>query len=163
MWLCVCVSQCLVWDYDSRGKHDFIGEFYTSFREMQKISSGNKVSEEGGRKAEESRAQTAYFTNPSDMTLISPRWISLRVSGGAADVWTVWRTIIHLCLALPQVTWDCVNPKYKQKKRNYKNSGLVILSDLKVHVLLLYSLSIDFTTCRRIIRRGLITYSSQEY
>lgn len=42
----VCVSQCLVWDYDSRGKHDFIGEFYTSFREMQKISSGNKVSEE---------------------------------------------------------------------------------------------------------------------
>lgn len=41
----VFVTQCLVWDYDSRGKHDFIGEFYTSFREMQKISSGNKVSE----------------------------------------------------------------------------------------------------------------------
>lgn len=40
----VCASQCLVWDYDSRGKHDFIGEFYTTFREMQKISSGNKVS-----------------------------------------------------------------------------------------------------------------------
>uniref|UniRef100_A0A3P8VI97 Copine 7 n=1 Tax=Cynoglossus semilaevis TaxID=244447 RepID=A0A3P8VI97_CYNSE len=69
----LCVQQCLVWDYDSRGKHDFIGEFYTTFREMQKISSGNKV------------------------------------------------------------TWDCVNPKYKQKKRNYKNSGLVILSDLKLH------------------------------
>lgn len=28
--------------------------------------------------------------------------------------------------------WDCVNPKYKQKKRNYKNSGVVILSELKV-------------------------------
>lgn len=40
----VCASQCLVWDYDSRGKHDFIGEFYTTFRELQKISSGNKVS-----------------------------------------------------------------------------------------------------------------------
>uniref|UniRef100_A0AAQ6IF98 Copine VII n=1 Tax=Anabas testudineus TaxID=64144 RepID=A0AAQ6IF98_ANATE len=75
--LCSCDEdrklKCLVWDYDSRGKHDFIGEFFATFREMQKISSGNKV------------------------------------------------------------TWDCVNPKYKQKKRNYKNSGVVILNDLKLH------------------------------
>uniref|UniRef100_A0A8C6SV19 Copine VII n=1 Tax=Neogobius melanostomus TaxID=47308 RepID=A0A8C6SV19_9GOBI len=75
--LCSCDEdrklKCLVWDYDSRGKHDYIGEFYTNFREMQKFSGGNKV------------------------------------------------------------TWDCVNPKYKQKKRNYKNSGVVILRDLKLH------------------------------
>lgn len=75
--LCSCDEErklkCLVWDHDSRGKHDFIGEFYATFREMQKISGGNKVS------------------------------------------------------------WDCVNPKYKQKKRNYKNSGVVILTDLKLH------------------------------
>uniref|UniRef100_A0A8C5HML3 Copine VII n=1 Tax=Gouania willdenowi TaxID=441366 RepID=A0A8C5HML3_GOUWI len=75
--LCSCDEdrklKCLVWDYDSRGKHDFIGEFYATFREMQAISSGNKVS------------------------------------------------------------WDCVNPKYKQKKRNYKNSGVVILTDIKLH------------------------------
>ncbi|KAJ0056263.1 hypothetical protein NL108_004551 [Boleophthalmus pectinirostris] len=75
--LCSCDEdrklKCLVWDYDSRGKHDFIGEFYTSFKEMQKFSSGNKV------------------------------------------------------------TWDCVNPKYKQKKRHYKNSGVIILSELKLH------------------------------
>uniref|UniRef100_A0A3B3CWR3 Copine VII n=1 Tax=Oryzias melastigma TaxID=30732 RepID=A0A3B3CWR3_ORYME len=49
MSLCSCNEdrklKCLVWDYDSRGKHDFIGEFYATFREMQKISSGNKVSE----------------------------------------------------------------------------------------------------------------------
>uniref|UniRef100_A0A8C9VQX8 Copine 7 n=2 Tax=Scleropages formosus TaxID=113540 RepID=A0A8C9VQX8_SCLFO len=74
--LCSCDEdrklKCLVWDYDSRGKHDFIGEFYTTFREMQKATVGNKV------------------------------------------------------------TWDCVNPKYKSKKRHYKNSGLVILSELKV-------------------------------
>ncbi|KAJ4947357.1 hypothetical protein JOQ06_009393 [Pogonophryne albipinna] len=79
--LCSCDAErklkCLVWDYDSRGKHDFIGEFYATFRDMQNISSGNKV------------------------------------------------------------TWDCVNPKYKLKKRNYKNSGVVILSNLKV--------AIDFT------------------
>ncbi|KAJ8340103.1 hypothetical protein SKAU_G00347360 [Synaphobranchus kaupii] len=75
--LCSCDEdrklKCLVWDYDSRGKHDFIGEFYATFREMQRIGGGEKV------------------------------------------------------------TWDCVNPKYKLKKRNYKNSGVVILSDLKLH------------------------------
>uniref|UniRef100_A0A8D0CGR8 Copine-7 n=1 Tax=Scleropages formosus TaxID=113540 RepID=A0A8D0CGR8_SCLFO len=75
--LCSCDEdrklKCLVWDYDSSGKHDFIGEFYPTFREMQKIAGGNKVS------------------------------------------------------------WDCINPKYKLKKRNYKNSGVVILSDLKLH------------------------------
>ncbi|KAM4614577.1 copine-7 [Discoglossus pictus] len=75
--LCCCEEKrklrCLVWDYDSRGKHDFIGEFYATFEEMQKGIGGNKVQ------------------------------------------------------------WDCVNPKYKVKKRNYKNSGVVILSDLKIH------------------------------
>ncbi|CAB1339431.1 unnamed protein product, partial [Coregonus sp. 'balchen'] len=66
--LCSCDEdrklKCLVWDYDSRGKHDFIGEFYATFREMQKIGGGSK---------------------------------------------------------------------YKLKKKNYKNSGVVILSDLKLH------------------------------
>ncbi|KAJ7986106.1 hypothetical protein DPEC_G00347360 [Dallia pectoralis] len=75
--LCSCDEdrklKCLVWDFDSRGKHDFIGEFYATFREMQKIGSGSKV------------------------------------------------------------TWDCVNPKYKLRKKNYKNSGVVILSELKLH------------------------------
>lgn len=33
---------------------------------------------------------------------------------------------------VPQVQWDCMNPKYKLKKRNYKNSGVVVLLDLKV-------------------------------
>ena len=37
-----------------------------------------------------------------------------------------------LSMSIFKVSWDCVNPKYKQKKRNYKNSGVVILSDLKV-------------------------------
>ncbi|XP_027703415.1 copine-7 [Vombatus ursinus] len=75
--LCSCEEKrplkCLVWDYDSRGKHDFIGEFSTTFEEMQKALEEDKVQ------------------------------------------------------------WDCVNPKYKTKKRNYKNSGVVILSDLKIH------------------------------
>uniref|UniRef100_A0A8C4KWM2 Copine-7 n=1 Tax=Equus asinus asinus TaxID=83772 RepID=A0A8C4KWM2_EQUAS len=75
--LCSCKEarplKCLVWDYDSRGKHDFIGEFSTTFEEMQKAFGED------------------------------------------------------------QAQWDCVNAKYKQKKRNYKNSGVVILADLKFH------------------------------
>ncbi|XP_078295291.1 copine-7 isoform X5 [Panthera onca] len=79
--LCSCEEtrplKCLVWDHDSRGKHDFIGEFSTTFEEMQKAFGED------------------------------------------------------------QAQWDCVNAKYRQRKRNYKNSGVVILADLKV--------AIDFT------------------
>ncbi|XP_019498123.1 PREDICTED: copine-7 isoform X3 [Hipposideros armiger] len=75
--LCSCEEtrplKGLVWDHDSRGKHDLIGEFATTFAEMQ------KAFREG------------------------------------------------------QAQWDCMNTKYKQKKRNYKNSGVVILADLKLH------------------------------
>ncbi|KAM5207444.1 copine-7 isoform 5-T5 [Hipposideros larvatus] len=70
-------TEGLVWDHDSRGKHDFIGEFTTTFAEMQ------KAFREG------------------------------------------------------QAQWDCMNTKYKQKKRNYKNSGVVILADLKALLTLL--------------------------
>lgn len=31
-----------------------------------------------------------------------------------------------------QVQWECINPKYKVKKKNYKNSGIVILNQCKV-------------------------------
>ncbi|XP_004600855.1 copine-7 isoform X1 [Sorex araneus] len=75
--LCSCQEtrplKFLVWDYDSRGKHDFIGEFTTTFEEMHQAFQGG------------------------------------------------------------QAQWGCVNPKYKQKKRHYKNSGVVILAQLKLH------------------------------
>uniref|UniRef100_A0A7N5KCS7 Copine 7 n=1 Tax=Ailuropoda melanoleuca TaxID=9646 RepID=A0A7N5KCS7_AILME len=99
--LCSCEEtrplKCLVWDYDSRGKHDFIGEFSTTFEEMQKAFGED------------------------------------------------------------QAQWECVNAKYKQKKRHYKNSGVVVLADLKfyrVHSFLDYimggcqihfTVAIDFT------------------
>lgn len=43
----------------------------------------------------------------------------------------LWGHRQHGCNVL-QVQWDCMNPKYKIKKRNYKNSGVVVLLDLKV-------------------------------
>lgn len=31
-----------------------------------------------------------------------------------------------------QVQWLCINSKYKAKKKNYKNSGIIILNQCKV-------------------------------
>ncbi|XP_075443215.1 copine-4 [Ascaphus truei] len=65
--------KCIVWDWDSNGKHDFIGEFTTTFKEMRGAMEGR------------------------------------------------------------QVQWECINQKYKTKKKNYKNSGIVILNLCKIH------------------------------
>ncbi|XP_056901606.1 copine-4-like isoform X4 [Takifugu flavidus] len=64
--------QCTIWDWDSNGKHDYIGEFETTFKEMRGAIEGR------------------------------------------------------------QVQWLCINSKYKAKKKNYKNSGIVILNRCKV-------------------------------
>uniref|UniRef100_A0A8D0A632 Copine IVb n=1 Tax=Sander lucioperca TaxID=283035 RepID=A0A8D0A632_SANLU len=63
---------CTVWDWDSNGKHDFIGEFQTTFKEM-------RIEQEG-----------------------------------------------------KQLQWECINPKYQMKKKNYRNSGVVILNHCKI-------------------------------
>ncbi|XP_041101030.1 copine-4-like [Polyodon spathula] len=65
--------KCIVWDWDSNGKHDFIGEFHSTFKEMRGAMEGR------------------------------------------------------------QVQWECINQKYKVKKKNYKNSGIVILNQCKIH------------------------------
>ncbi|CAH2283024.1 copine-4 [Pelobates cultripes] len=65
--------KCIVWDWDSNGKHDFIGEFSSTFKEMRGAMDGR------------------------------------------------------------QVQWECINPKYRVKKKNYKNSGIVILNLCKIH------------------------------
>ncbi|KYO19500.1 copine-6 isoform A [Alligator mississippiensis] len=99
--LCGCdpdrTIKCMVYDHNSSGKHDYIGEFTTSFREMQEVADGNEVQ------------------------------------------------------------WECINPKYRDKKKNYKNSGLVVLAQCKrekVHTFLEYimgglqiyfTVAIDFT------------------
>uniref|UniRef100_A0A6Q2XRZ0 C2 domain-containing protein n=1 Tax=Esox lucius TaxID=8010 RepID=A0A6Q2XRZ0_ESOLU len=82
--------KCTVWDWDSNGKHDFIGEFQATFKEMRGAMDGR------------------------------------------------------------QVQWECINPKYKIKKKNYKNSGIVILNQCKViHSVfdchLFSQVAIDFT------------------
>lgn len=40
----LCVFQCTVWDWDSNGKHDFIGEFQTTFKEVRAEQEGKQVS-----------------------------------------------------------------------------------------------------------------------
>ncbi|CAB1334707.1 unnamed protein product [Coregonus sp. 'balchen'] len=64
--------KCTVWDWDSNGKHDFIGEYQATFKEMRGAMDGR------------------------------------------------------------QVQWECINSKYQIKKKNYKNSGIVILNQCKI-------------------------------
>ncbi|KAK3532650.1 hypothetical protein QTP86_027459 [Hemibagrus guttatus] len=64
--------KCTVWDWDSNGKHDFIGEFQTTFKELKTAMDGK------------------------------------------------------------QIQWECINPKYQVKKKNYRNSGVVILTQCKI-------------------------------
>uniref|UniRef100_A0A665X1K6 Copine-4 n=1 Tax=Echeneis naucrates TaxID=173247 RepID=A0A665X1K6_ECHNA len=64
--------KCTVWDWDSNGKHDFIGEFQTTFKEMRAEQEGK------------------------------------------------------------QIQWECINPKYQIKKKNYRNSGVVMLNHCKI-------------------------------
>ncbi|XP_051729434.1 copine-4 isoform X2 [Ctenopharyngodon idella] len=89
--------KCTVWDWDSNGKHDFIGEFQTTFKEMKSAMDGKLIQ------------------------------------------------------------WECINPKYQVKKKNYRNSGMVILTlckIIKMHSFLDYimggcqiqfTVAIDFT------------------
>lgn len=37
-------TQCTVWDWDSNGKHDYIGEFEATFKEMRGAIDGRQVS-----------------------------------------------------------------------------------------------------------------------
>lgn len=144
--LCSCDEdrklKCLVWDHDSRGKHDFIGEFYATFREMQKISSGNKVSEwRGGeerRKGERQLCNNFILSQcASDFSLLKSSAHGRKKQCQVALICSKCHKLLLLFsvfhLLLFKVSWDCMNPKYKQKKRNYKNSGVVILTDLKLH------------------------------
>uniref|UniRef100_A0AAR2M0V1 Copine 4 n=2 Tax=Pygocentrus nattereri TaxID=42514 RepID=A0AAR2M0V1_PYGNA len=64
--------KCTVWDWDSNGKHDFIGEYQTTFKEMKAAMEGK------------------------------------------------------------QIQWECINPKYQVKKKNYRNSGVVMLTQCKI-------------------------------
>ncbi|XP_070254462.1 copine-7 isoform X1 [Myotis yumanensis] len=159
--LCSCEEsrplKCLVWDHDSRGKHDFIGEFTTTFAEMQRALAEDQVrlgepvrpgfkgplgAAAPGRRwarpcAPAPPGKTAgtrctcqahgqgQLGNPGQGSAFRPpaprggcwHWDS----GGGGS----------LPVPVPQAQWECVNAKYKQKKRHYRNSGLVILADLK--------------------------------
>ncbi|XP_016341531.1 copine-4-like [Sinocyclocheilus anshuiensis] len=78
--------KCTVWDWDSNGKHDFIGEFQTTFKEMKAAMDGKQAS-----------SQEKLQTDLGQ-----------------------------------KIQWECINPKYQVKKKNYRNSGMVILTMCKI-------------------------------
>ncbi|XP_059365411.1 copine-4-like isoform X1 [Carassius carassius] len=78
--------KCTVWDWDSNGKHDFIGEFQTTFKEIKAAMDGKQAS-----------SQEKLQTDLGQ-----------------------------------KIQWECINPKYQVKKKNYRNSGMVILTMCKI-------------------------------
>lgn len=138
-----CPPQCVVWDYDSRGKHDFIGEFFTTFEEMQKAMGENKV-ERGRGDVGVSPAGLGEAPWGGDGwdglhgdTSLGGSWGCGAGGGVTLWGWGLWGRGAgpgQRGCRVPQVQWECMNPKYKIKKRNYKNSGVVVLLDLKVSV-----------------------------
>lgn len=58
----LCLFQCTVWDWDSNGKHDFIGEFQTTFKEMRVEQEGKQVSDHTHR------------PTPSQITQLQTHW-----------------------------------------------------------------------------------------
>ncbi|NXE30593.1 CPNE7 protein, partial [Ardeotis kori] len=63
---------------------------------------------------------------------VTPNWDPEVTPSWGTQVAPDWDTQVALDWGAG-VQWDCMNPKYKIKKRNYKNSGVVVLLDLKIH------------------------------
>uniref|UniRef100_A0A7M4EDI9 Copine 4 n=1 Tax=Crocodylus porosus TaxID=8502 RepID=A0A7M4EDI9_CROPO len=59
------------------------------------------------------------------MNNLNPAWKSFKVSVNSLCSGDQDRRL--------KVQWECINPKYKAKKKNYKNSGIVILNQCKIH------------------------------
>ncbi|XP_023560983.1 copine-7 isoform X4 [Octodon degus] len=66
---------------------------------------------------------------------LSPVWEPFKLSLSSLCSCEETRPLKEMqeAFAQGQAQWDCVNPKYQQKKRSYKNSGVVVLTDLKLH------------------------------
>lgn len=49
-----------------------------------------------------------------------------------------------------QIQWECINPKYQVKKKNYRNSGMVILTLCKVRMFTCYGYFINIVWAGRV-------------
>ncbi|XP_033125258.1 copine-3-like [Anneissia japonica] len=91
------------WDHDFNGKHDLIGEFYTTLRQLEAVN----------------KKQVLCFDHDEAS---APDLIG--------DFYTTTRQLIENDNR--QVEWECINPKKKAKKKNYKNSGVIFLTESKI-------------------------------
>uniref|UniRef100_A0AAY5EV92 Copine-3 n=1 Tax=Electrophorus electricus TaxID=8005 RepID=A0AAY5EV92_ELEEL len=62
--------------------------------------------------------------------------------GGHDFIGEFYTTVTKMNEAQNSVDFDCINPKKQKKKKNYKNSGVIILKSCKVKT---FTVGIDFT------------------
>lgn len=106
-----------MWDWDSNGKHDYIGEFEATFKEMKGAIDGRQV-----------------------CVWLLERFLGFSQVLFVCQLCEMWRRRFDVTSSVfpegssapSQVQWPCMNFKYRVKKKNYKNSGIVILNQCKV-------------------------------
>lgn len=116
--MCVCVSQVDCYDYNNSGSHDFIGSFQTTLAQIQQASQTYAVS---------CVCVCLFFL-----------CVCIKIYNGS---------VLWLRLCCSQAEFECINSKKKEKKKGYKNSGVIIVKKCKVlwvKILLSYFLAPEF-------------------
>ncbi|KAI4883292.1 hypothetical protein NFI96_021022 [Prochilodus magdalenae] len=114
--------KCTVWDWDSNGKHDFIGEFSTTFKEMKAAMEGKQLE----------YSYTADFAGGRLIVHPIASYTFAIKFPPIAQRQAVRRNGDFKSLPGVSIQWECINPKYQVKKKNYRNSGVVMLTQCKI-------------------------------
>lgn len=103
--LIVSASKVDCYDYNNSGSHEIIGSFQATLCQIQQASQTFAV------------RLVWMFMIQQKMT--SAFFKSLKI-------------IQMSCVYFPQAEFECINSHKKQKKRSYKNSGVIIIKQCKV-------------------------------
>ncbi|XP_014829384.1 PREDICTED: copine-4-like [Poecilia mexicana] len=156
--MCVCVCVCVqITAEELTGNDDYI-ELSFSARKLDDKDFFSKSDPflELYRVNDDATMQLVYRTE-TVMNNLNPIWKTFKVSlnslcsgdhdrklqvrrhlqtmMSAYDVTAPGLTLlfpVSCFLFVFQVQWPCINPKYRTKKKNYKNSGIVILNQCKI-------------------------------
>lgn len=113
----VCLFQVECYDHNNSGSHEIIGSFQTTLSQIQQATQSYAVS--------------------SVLCLLVFLASNIRNTFNLS-------ILSHVCSS--QAEFECINSKKKEKKKGYKNSGVIIIKQCKV--LSFYVFLFDQATCK---------------